>query len=931
MDSLTANEESFVEMMATSDEHARKGFDLLLNRCDFPKFMDTLIAREFFAPENNPAPVPAPTEGNVQIPYWKALDYLVACARFSGRNHDLHLAEQIMVIIRTVTVGSAPGGSRDNFHTFRKFAEIIGLLPAPSVNVDDIRLVQVWLDTTFDRSLVVSALDEGALNRFLASDDPNDWRKAVQVVDYCTTIRWAPTGLPTHTEEPFTAADEYWLNELIDHHASSLGKKIGNEAARLFSGRVGEVFGRGQRAKWSHVFRRSVEEDAQNSDAYSAENCVVKGLRVVLLGWCDADSTAAQPFVSSLLSSKNEMLRRIGIFVLGQRWDRLRSLYSASVGPDLFQYGHLHELYRLLQDHFERFSEHQQAATIEALRSLPKSDDDDTERYECLQRDWLNAIAGTSYRPAAVWLAELSAKYGPERQHPDYLVFSETRWGHGPAQYTAQELIALANEGSLVQSLSEFSPTDACKGPTVEALVAELERAVQDSPATFVDVLPDFLKAPTEYQYALIHGFLNIWQFPKENVPRVDWGGLWSRLFDFLDQLLSDSRVWTTGSSNEQYRHPSLISNTVANLLYRGTRDDQYGYPDFLLTRCWSLIETLVQRGATVAEPNHAPMNQAINSTKGRAIEAAFSHILRRWRLADEAAGSHVEIWSGAREFLDRELELCVDANFEFSALCGFYLRNLEYIDRQWLHDSIRNIFPSAYPRNFACALGGLAYASTTRSIYRLLRDSKVIEDAVRLESLGRYSREKLMQNLILGYLWGEETLGSAPFVYLFESDRAEDLQLINRFLWSIRRDSLSSEQIERIVAYWRWGVEWAQKGREPPVRLLSSLSGLTAFLSTAAEAVDLLLAVAPYVRLHDNAYAFLSDLNRLAGIDPEEVRNVVAEFVDNHEPFYDYENKMQTLLRTLSERGFRADVIAFCNKLRSMAGMQALYNELTG
>ena len=78
MDSLTANEESFVEMMATSDEHARKGFELLLNRCDFPRFMDTLVARGFFAPENNPAPVPAPTEGHVQIPYWKALDYLLA-------------------------------------------------------------------------------------------------------------------------------------------------------------------------------------------------------------------------------------------------------------------------------------------------------------------------------------------------------------------------------------------------------------------------------------------------------------------------------------------------------------------------------------------------------------------------------------------------------------------------------------------------------------------------------------------------------------------------------------------------------------------------------------------------------------------------------------------------------------------------------------
>ena len=928
MNNLTANEESFIDMMARSDEHARKGFELILHRRDCVKFLDPLIDRNFFAAETNPGPVPATTEGNVQIPYWKALDYLLACARIAGRNDDLHLGEKIMDIIRAVTAGSTPGGSRENFHTFRMFAEIIGSLPVASVNLQDIRLLRVWLNTRFDRSLVVSALNDGVLNRFLSSDDPNDWRKAVHVVAYCTTIRWAPTGLPTHTEEPSTVADEYWLNELIDRHASSLGNKIGTEAACMFSDRVREVFGRGQRAKWSHVFRLSVEEDTQNSDACSAANCVVKGLRDVLLAWCETGSTAARSFVNSLLSSKNEMLRRIGIFVVGHRWDDLRPLYAANVGPDLFRYGHLHELYGLLRAHFESFSEREQDATIQAIQSLPMPDDKDIERYERLQRQWLNAVAGTSYRPAAAWLAELTDKYGPERQHADYLAFTETRWGHGPSRFTVQELIALANEGSIVQTLSEFVPTDTWEGPTVEAVVAELERAVQASPTAFVDVLPDFLNAPVEYQYALIHGFLNIWQTPKESVAPVDWDGLWSRLFDFLEQLLP--QIWTIDSSSMPDVQPSLISNTVAELLNYGTRDDQHGYPDFLLTRCWSLIQTLVQRGETVAEPNHDPMNQAINSSKGRAIQAAFSHILRRWKLADEATGSHVDIWSEARQFLEHELELCVDANFEFSTLCAFYFGNLEYIDSRWLHDRIRLIFPRAYPRNLASALGGLAYASTTRSIYRSLRDSGIMEDAVRLQALGRYSREKLMRNLILGYLWGEETLCSAPFVYLFESDSTEDFQLINRFLWSIRHEDLNPEQIERIVAYWRWCVEWAQERREPPETVLSSLSGLTAFLSTAVGTADLLLAVTPYVRLHDNAYEFLSELNRLARIDPGEIRNVVAIFIDTHEPFYDYKNKMQTLLRTLSERGFRVDVIGFCSELGSMSGMQDLYNELT-
>ena len=112
---------------------------------------------------------------------------------------------------------------------------------------------------------------------------------------------------------------------------------------------------------------------------------------------------------------------------------------------------------------------------------------------------------------------------------------------------------------------------------------------------------------------------------------------------------------------------------------------------------------------------------------------------------------------------------------------------------------------------------------------------------------------------------------------------------------------------------------------------MLSSLSGLTAFLKTAArENLDLLLAVAPHVDVHHGAYEFLDDLNRLVEVSPADVRTVLAKFIDTHEPFYDYKNRLQTLVRRLAKHGFRPDAIDFCNKLRSMSSMADLYYELT-
>ena len=179
MASLTINENLFIEMMAKSDEHASKGFELVLKRPGFPRFIDAMIEKGFFHPSRNPTPVPSDRDGYVHIPYWKALDY-----------------------------------------------------------------------------------------------------------------------------------------------------------------------------------------------------CVVEGLRDVLLGWCESDPCSAKLFVQSLLRNRNEMLRRIGIFVLRRHWMHLKCLYLPILSPELFDIGHLHELYLLLRDRFDTFSEAEKGSDHqfdpESLRSWPR-------------------------------------------------------------------------------------------------------------------------------------------------------------------------------------------------------------------------------------------------------------------------------------------------------------------------------------------------------------------------------------------------------------------------------------------------------------------------------------------------------------------------------------------------------------------------------
>src|SRR5258708_4683033 len=187
---LSAKHEAFVKLMTESDELARRGFDLLLKRSAPDEFFDALDDAGLFDAGNNPTPMAAEEVGYVRIPYWAPLDYLVAVAKVSSERNDLALAEKVIAIVRAVSSRrDANNKPIENYHTNRKFAEILGHVPMQVVTSQDVEMVEVWLQDRFEKGMIGHALAEGALPRLIESVSPVDWDKAVQILGYCTAIR----------------------------------------------------------------------------------------------------------------------------------------------------------------------------------------------------------------------------------------------------------------------------------------------------------------------------------------------------------------------------------------------------------------------------------------------------------------------------------------------------------------------------------------------------------------------------------------------------------------------------------------------------------------------------------------------------------------------------------------------------------------------
>ncbi|MBI4450267.1 hypothetical protein HY634_04360 [Candidatus Uhrbacteria bacterium] len=928
MTELTQNQRSFIQSMKKSRDHERHGFSLLVKRENSDTFFDALRDEGFFAADRNPEPVVVDAGGSVNIPYWPALDYLMACAERSAARNDCDLAQKVMTVVREVSTGHA-GGIRDNFQTSRKFAELIGVLPRDVVLLDDIPLVRNWLGTRFNHGMVAHALDEKALPAFIASEDGVDWAKAVEILRHCTEMRWESSMRGLEETEPVPVVESYWLNELLQHHAAAIGSRAPAEIAKVLEERVREVFSHG-REDLSYIVRPAVEEHSQNHSWDGLENAVVAGLRDVVLAWRHVDDDQAKGYVRHLLKSESEMLRRIGLHVLAERWSTMQALYTEVVGPGLFRHGHIHELYDLLKRRFEAFDDTQKAETLEAIRHISQPEGEDSEHHlRMTQLRWLSALSDSKYEPAATWLNELIAKADISvPSHPDFNTYIEVSTGPGPSVYQVPELVAFAEAQNLVEKLNAFQPSEAWHGPSIDALVEALQKAVEVSPETFLDVLPTFLDAARPYQHGLIRGFKTLWDSSKEKPTSFPWDMAWPRLIEFF-QALTVARI-LLGKAPEDRRYDGWIVSAVADFLAAGTRTDDHAFDESLLPRTFALIRHLLRSVKPSASPDAADhMSAAINTPRGRCIEALFAHALRSCRTSDRRVGSHDRAWADMQPAFDDELHLLEDSNFEFATLAGAYLANLDYLSRDWVGENLARLFPPDRPAVFACAVSGLAFSRPTRYLYVLLRDAGVIDTGLSMNLRGRDTRKKLVERIVLAYLWDEETLDSPRVLYSFTNNAVDDLEDAAWFFWAIRRDTLSDGQLQKILDYWAACVKWATTQPQQPTKLFNALGHLAWAMKTAdGENQRLLLAVAPHM-LHHNIYDMLSELIRLVDVSPRAVGDVLRAVVEAGRPLFDYEDRLKVLIRRLNELGQRGTALHCCNRLIALPGMTEVFKDL--
>jgi len=934
---LKENHAKFIALMLQDEERAQWGYELLLKRDEFDEFFTPLKDAGLFNSEHNPKPKPADKEGGVYIPFWHATEYLKAVALKAAEENNHDRARELLSVLRDATEHGTP----DNYHTFRAFAEILGLVPINSISTEDLGMILIWISGKYDDDMIAHSLKGGLLPRLLSSPDSCNWDKALVILDYCLTIKWiTKKTVDSETNEKFTSytpralIDGSSLEELVEANISEFCRQAADKAAQIIFKHTLDVFNSEKRSGLSFYWRPAIEEHEQNRTWKHLENTLVSALRDSAIAWIESKPNEAKLFVGQLLAHKADIARRVGIYLLNKKWNELQTLLPAALKNDLLQYAHIHESYHLLQDRFSQFPDGDKTAVLDEIKKLePSSERPGATQY--LQRNWLSAIKEKGSDEADEWWRELSGNnaLGTLSDHPDFYTYHyPVQSGFGPSPYSVDELIATTKEGAVVKILNAFKESGGWQEPSVESLVQTVTAAVVAAPELFIDILPNFLTANLPYQHAVLRGFEQLRRDPQDAMHKLNWDNAWSVLIKFMDDLINVPNFWKEEAIESRGLQVTKdwIPPIIATLLTSATQKNEQAAPKELLPKMLKLTTTLLDNLESKPKDYDDAMTYAINAPRGKALEALFNHALRECRIAGQ---DHSAAWKQFEPIFDKELKKCEGDNFEFSTLAGSYIPQLDYLSHEWLKRSLPKVFNEAYPDNFACALDGLAFASASKPVFKLLKETGVLDIIVRTDKGTDQARARLMERLALAYLWGDEAIDSGNFKHIFTLDHVGDLKEMSDFLGRAHSDQLEEDQVERVFVFWEKSTEIIGDAIKEPTEaislLLASLSKLSCYVKGIDERLfPLLEAVAPFAHTSYNTNTFIKALTNMVEVTPQKVLLLLNALLTNYKPNYDHKRNLEYLVNRLFVLDCQTEAIKVANQLRHLPRFIRLYEK---
>ena len=423
------------------------------------------------------------------------------------------------------------------------------------------------------------------------------------------------------------------------------------------------------------------------------------------------------------------------------------------------------------------------------------------ESIQALANDWrrdhLAILQGQLPPPYEKKLEELIAKTGAARPL-DQVRRATTGGAFGPRSPKAAEELGNMQVQEVLDFLKSWTPTNTedIFQPNAEGLGRSLTATVKEHPREFADASTDFRGLDPTYVRCFFDGL----------TAALKAGGT----FDWPKAL--ELAVWVAAQPREiPGRRGSLFTNdpdwgwtrdSILSLLTAGFEEN----PGKLLPEhrvvVWKALRPLTEDSSLSPDQEKSeqfdPAFLAINSTRGRAFEAAIQYA--HWvRGATRSPGNDKD-WKSrtfadmpeVKEVLEERLDIAKEPTLTVRSIFGRHLQTLAGLDWSWLEAQVSRIFPLGSDTLLRFHAAWDSYVTHWQPhglLLPLLRRQYCW--AVENIAVGKSSRQQtaadhsLGQHLLAYFWWGELDFGEADHLLDDFYEKASD-SLRGQTMWFI-------------------------------------------------------------------------------------------------------------------------------------------------
>ena len=867
----------------------------LFKKVDKIIWFDAFLEKGLLSPELNPKPVET-KDNTFQVPSWPITEYLVASSLKFKENNDLETAENYLALLKKVTQ-YAIENDYSNYRTWWQFSKVLRKLPLAIVSTDDLSCVRYWLEDRFDQHLVGKEISEWIVE-LVSHNDEHSKNLALYLLDALFTIKSVEGSYSNNKQEAVLQLDNYQANEFVKKSSDTFGKQLGLPAVELFEKKFTEVLEINGNDKWSNLWRNAIEEHKQNSRYDDANHIALKLFRDSLLGYFETHRTEeSKTKLINILNSDYETITRIGIYVAGEYFEDLdEATIDLIVSTSHFNDKFRHELWHFLNKNFAQLSKAQQISVIESISNLEASDEtgailDKPTAYK--QSNWyysiidVNELAKTNYQKCI-------AISGVEPDHPDFSCYTSASVAVNESPLTVTELaVMLEDPAKFVQFLNDYDYVGRFNEPGIEGLVETFGALVMLDGCAVLNNLEYFIDLKPYYLNEIFSSYSKLWTGKKQR----DWHSLWPKLIGFSHTLFQENSFWQSPDNNESgpfIGDKNWVVSSYCRLVESGCEKDERSFDLSLSGTVKDTLELILNRqsGSDFKNDSDA-VSIAINSPRGRCLEAYFKLALYQCRNVENGSEEFQNIWLTYEPVFSNELNRpAAESEYEFITLVSMYIRNFLYLSSRWTSKNLEKIFGEVNTLQWMCAIQAYSYVGflipeihhlfKAKGYYFSLLDDPNLNDRVK----GRY-----IEYICIAHIQEIENLDDDDSLLELLLGRKNDKELSKMiwFLWSIRDQDIDVTK-ELVFDLWPKLVELIGQQTSEQRPLASKLALWAEYIKELdAQSKPWLCAVAPFVNDDHNGVSFMKELARLSD------KAAVVDVVDIWKatlikPFYVYD-----------------------------------------